>query len=75
MTASPFRPGLFKRLRKAVAENRGVALDRHEAARVLKMLETEAEMLYGRNRSTVQRVYETRIDCKPVPGEARKFVS
>jgi hypothetical protein len=67
------RTGLFRRLKKAVVKNRGVVLDQWEAARVLKVLEEEAERLYGRNRSTVERVYETRIDCKRGPGGARPF--
>jgi len=28
---------------------------------------------YGRNKATVHRVYETRIDCHAEPGEARQF--
>lgn len=63
------REGLTTRLRNAIGERRGVLLDKWEVVRVFALLEQEKR--WGRYRNTVERVYETRIDCPCGPGEAR----
>ena len=41
-------------------------------AGLVSWLPYEPPKTYGRNRDEVERVYETRHDCRPVPGGARR---